>query len=286
MAYSWSGAGTAELLDEQGWLEIFSGLGTLIAEAVVPLLGTAAGREEHGRGEGGDRTLELDRRAEQVVLAELEKLCGAGERFSVLSEEAGLLEFGAPFPRVLLDPVDGSLNAQRGLPVVGTMLCLVAGPTLGEAQVGYVQNLVSGERWHTIRGGGVHRNGQRLRPFPAGNRDRIEVLGLESGPRNLLAAQALIERAGKVRLLGSMALSLAHTAAGGIDVHCSPITARCLDLAASALMIAEVGGLVTDLDGEPLARLPADLTGRSTILASASPELHQVARDLLRGGRD
>lgn len=260
---------------------MFSGLGELIREAVMPLLGTDAGGEEHGIGEGGDRTLELDRRAEEVVLGELEKLSAGGECFSLLSEEAGLVDFGAEFPRILLDPVDGSLNARRGLPVVGTMLCLVAGPLLGDAQAGYVGNLISGERWHAVRGGGSHLNGHRLRPIRPRRRDRIGVLGLESGPRTLLQAQALIEGAGKVRLLGSMALSLAHTAAGGIDVHCSPFPARCLDLAASALMISEVGGVVSDLHGEPLAHLPADLTGRSTILASASPELHRWAQDRL-----
>ena len=70
----------------------------------LPLLGTAAGGQELGRGAGGDRTVELDRRAEVEALAELNVLAGRGERFSVLSEEAGLIDMGAPFPRVLVDP--------------------------------------------------------------------------------------------------------------------------------------------------------------------------------------
>lgn len=58
--------------------------------------------------------MELDRAAEAVVFAELEALAERGEKFSVLSEEAGTRSFGAEYPLVLVDPVDGSLNAKQG----------------------------------------------------------------------------------------------------------------------------------------------------------------------------
>src|SRR5207237_542280 len=89
---------------------------------------------------------------------------GRGQRVSVLSEEAGLVDMGAPFPRVLLDPVDGSRNAKRGIPVVGMMLALADGPTLAETRLGFALNIVSGERWHAIRGGGFFRQGQGIAP--------------------------------------------------------------------------------------------------------------------------
>src|SRR5216683_506674 len=84
-----------------------------VRATVLPLAGTEPGRAQLTVGAGGDRTMELDRAAEADVFAELEALAGRGERFAVLSEEAGHRKFGADYPLVLVDPVDGSLNAKQ-----------------------------------------------------------------------------------------------------------------------------------------------------------------------------
>jgi myo-inositol-1(or 4)-monophosphatase len=191
---------------------------------------------------------------------------------------------GAGRPLVLLDPVDGSLNAKQGLPLAAVMLALVDGETMADVRVGWTLNLVSGERWHAVRGAGAYRNGQPLSPLcPAGRPERIGVLGIESRPRELCRLQPLIDRASKVRLLGSMALSLVHTAAGGIEVFASPIRARIFDMTAGLLMLDEVGGVVTDLEGMTLRDAVVGLDSRTTVLGSASPELHRFALDVLRG---
>src|SRR3954466_12013058 len=73
-------------------------------------------KETGTRGEGGDRTLLIDEAAEDVVFAELERLHADGARFTAVSEERGLVDFGSPDVRVVIDPIDGSVNAKRGLP--------------------------------------------------------------------------------------------------------------------------------------------------------------------------
>src|SRR3954469_5177424 len=73
-------------------------------------------RETGTRGEGGDRTLLIDEAAEDVVFAELEQLHAAGARFTAVSEERGVVDFGDPGLLVVIDPIDGSVNAKRGLP--------------------------------------------------------------------------------------------------------------------------------------------------------------------------
>lgn len=249
---------------------------------VAPLLGTPAGRAEHGVGAGGDRTVELDRVAERVALEQLQALAEVGEGFSVLSEEVGLVDLGAPFPLVLLDPVDGSLNAKQGLPVAGVMFALLDGPTLADVRAGHVRNLISGERWTAVRGGGAARNGRPLAPLARTQEGGIELLGVESSPSSYRLAAPLLERAHKIRLLGSMAISLAHTAAGGIEVFVSPIQARLFDCSAGVLMIREVGGMVTDMAGGDISGLEAGLATRSTLLASADPLLHELALGILR----
>src|SRR5690348_4673069 len=73
-------------------------------------------RETGTRGEGGDRTLIIDQVAEDFVFAELEQLHAAGARFTAISEERGTVDFGDPDQLVVIDPIDGSVNAKRGLP--------------------------------------------------------------------------------------------------------------------------------------------------------------------------
>jgi myo-inositol-1(or 4)-monophosphatase len=249
----------------------------------VPLLGTEVGRRELGRGAGGDRTVELDQRAETAALDELRALSESGTRFSVLSEEAGLVDLGAPWPRVLLDPIDGSLNAKRGLPVVGLILAVLEGPTLADLELGYVANLASGQRWHAIRRGGAFCGGERITPMRAAPPPRIEVVGTESPIRDLPEVEPLLRRASRLRLLGSVAISLVHAATGGLDLYVSPTRMRIFDSAASSLIVQEAGGLVTDLEGRSLEGLSVDLETRTAVLASAHPDLHRLALEVLRG---
>src|SRR6187455_3343679 len=89
-------------------------------------------RETGTRGEGGDRTLLIDEAAEDVVFAELEQLHDAGARFCALSEERGVVDFGATDVRVVIDPIDGSVNAKRGLPHHALSVAVAHGHTMAD----------------------------------------------------------------------------------------------------------------------------------------------------------
>jgi myo-inositol-1(or 4)-monophosphatase len=270
-------------LSPADWLDVFLRISTKVRTVVVPLSGTEAGREQLEMGAGGDRTMELDRAAEATVLGELQMLADRGERFSVLSEEVGLRSFGAPHPLVVVDPVDGSLNAKQGIPFFNVMLALLEGPTMGDTVAGSVVNLANGERWTAIKGQGASREGEPLRPMPSAHDGRIELLGLESSTRSLLAAAPLMERAIKVRILGSMALSMAHTASGGLDVFCAPVPMRVFDMTAGLLFVSEAGGVATDLHGGSLSGLECTLKTRTTLLCASDRELHSLALSAFAG---
>ena len=246
-------------------------------DVVTPLSGTEAGRQQLAMGAGGDRTMELDRAAEAVVFDELQKVADRGEVFSVLSEEIGMRSFGAPFPLVVVDPVDGSLNAKQGIPFYNVMLAVLDGPTVGEASVGCVVNLVSGEAWTAVRGHGAKRNGRAIEVIPRERRDRIQLLGLESSTRSLDVARHLVERSSKVRILGSMALSMAHTAAGALDAFCAPVPMRVFDMTAGLLILREAGGLATDVQGRSVDSLECALTTRTTLLCAPDAASHALA---------
>ncbi len=246
-------------------------------ETVLPLAGTVGGRAQLTIGAGGDRTMELDRAAEADVFAELEQLAARGERFAILSEEAGHRLLGADYPLVLVDPVDGSLNAKQGVPFFGVMLALVDGPTIGDTVAGCVVNLVNGEAWTAIRKQGAWRGGKAIESMSRSDRHRLELIALESTPSAVEVARGLVRRAGKIRILGSMALAIAHTAGGSFDAFCAPVPVRVFDMAASLLIVAEAGGVATDLKGNSLATLSCELDTRTSLVCAPTPELHAIA---------
>src|ERR1700685_4189514 len=99
------------------------------------------------RGEGGDRTLVIDRSAEDVVIEELNLLHEQGHRFSAFSEERGAVDFGDPLIRVVIDPIDGSLNAKRGLPHHALSLAVAAGDTMADVVFGFVHDFGPPQEW-------------------------------------------------------------------------------------------------------------------------------------------
>src|SRR5919201_593153 len=113
---------------------------------------------ETGRGEGGDTTLVIDRAAEDAIFGELEAL---GVPLTAVSEERGELAIAGGGPaHVVIDPVDGSLNAKRGLPLACVSIAVASGATLDDVELGYVATLDDSYReWWARRGAGAHADG-------------------------------------------------------------------------------------------------------------------------------
>src|SRR3954464_6276579 len=139
--------------------------------------------EETGtRGEGGDRTLVIDQRAEDAVFAELDKLHAAGARFTAVSEERGEVDYGDSGVLVVVDPLDGSLNAKRGLPAHAISIAVADGATMADVAFGFVYDFGTGEEWVARRGQAAQLNGEPLTEPPGERRDeegRLEILAVE-----------------------------------------------------------------------------------------------------------
>ena len=253
--------------------------------AVHDHLGTESGREALGIGAGGDRTARVDRVAEDVVIAACERLAAEGVHFTLRSEELGDHDFGAPAPLLLVDPVDGSINAKQGLPYHCTSLALLEGETFADATVGVVRSLAGPGMYTAVRGGGAWRNGARLRPLRVElvSAGRIPVLLMEAvlSPPLLARHEKLLERCGRVRLLGAAALSLCQAASGAASALVSPAGLRAFDCAAGLLILDEMGATVTDWSGDPVGGVVADFSARLRLVASLSEEVHQTVLSLL-----
>jgi myo-inositol-1(or 4)-monophosphatase len=226
-----------------------------------------------GVGQGGDETTVVDAAAERAVVGRLEELAADGVGFTLVSEELGERVFGdgGGGACVVLDPIDGSLNAKRGIPFFSVSVAVASGPRMADVDFGYVYDFGSGEEWVGRRGEGAFLDGGRLDgPAP---KDEVEILAFEATRTDLVADRAagMVGFAYRTRIMGSLALSLCHLAAGRVDAVCSLKPARSVDIAAAQLLVRE-RGLPIDLpEAPPFADAPLDVIGRSRVVAAATP---------------
>jgi myo-inositol-1(or 4)-monophosphatase len=231
-------------------------------------------------GLGGDDTTAVDQAAEDAVVARLEAL---GEDFVLVSEELGERTFGAGGPRrVVVDPIDGSVNAKRGIPFFSFSLAVADGPTMGEVTFGYVFDFGTGEEWTAERGAGAFLGGERLGALRP--KDEIEILSFEGTTTPAIADRigAVVALAGRVRVMGSLALSLCHFASGRVDGVVSLKPARSVDIAAAQLLVRECGLAIELFEDPPFDAAPLDLGARSRLAAARSPELVERLADALQ----
>jgi myo-inositol-1(or 4)-monophosphatase len=224
-----------------------------------------------GSGEGGDDTTAVDAEAERAVVSLFDS---AGVDFALVSEELGHRASGAEGAvTVVLDPIDGSINAKRGIPFFSLSVAVSGGPTMADVLFGFVHDFGSGEEWTAVRGEGAKLDGAPLDgPLP---KETIELLGLEATKTHLVArhSPALVGIAERLRVMGSLALSLCHLAAGRVDAVASLRPARSVDIAAAQLLVRERGLAAELFDDPPLTAAPLDLVPRSRVVAAATPEL-------------
>ena len=219
-------------------------------------------------GMGGDDTTVIDAEVERAVVARFD---ASGEDFTLVSEELGIREGGDTW--VVLDPIDGSINAKRGLPFFSISVAIAEGGTMDDVVFGYVYDFGSGEEWVAERGAGARLNDAPLSGDPP--KDRIELLALEATRTDLVAQHApqLVGLVHRLRIFGSLALSLCHLADGRVDAVCSLKGARSVDIAAAQLLVRERGYSIELFERPPFGSAPLDLEGRSRVVAAGSEEL-------------
>ena len=251
-----------------------TGLQRMLAE--VPTTAERA-LETGTRGSGGDRTLEIDQGAEQLVFDQLDGLRAEGYEFIAVSEERGEIDYGDDGIRVVIDPIDGSLNAKRGISEYALSIAVADGETMADVVFGFVHDFGPSEQWWAWRGRGAWLDGMPLDPTLGerrGRDGRLEVLGIESAdPRWIQASiDALVDAAYRVRALGTIAASLCQVAAARFDGMVSLRRSRGVDAAAGQLIVREAGGHVSfPWCDQPLsAPLTAEPT--SPVIAARSSE--------------
>ena len=231
-----------------------------------------------GVGEGGDRTLVIDRRCEDVVFAELDALAAQGASFVAVSEERGEVEFGGGgSARVVIDPIDGSLNARRTLPSHSLSLAVAREDSMAAVEFGFVHDFGADEEFAARRGEGATLDGEKIAVGADG--DRLELLGFEAAePDRAAAALAALDgRVYRIRVVGSIAITAAYVAAARFDAMIGLRPCRSVDAAATQLIVREAGGQVSFADG-PLEAASLGLDVRYTFAAAAGEQGLAIAR--------
>ncbi len=230
-----------------------------------------------GRGASGDMTHPIDKRAEDIVIEEIEKLCMP---VTLISEECGVREINGGGIRFLMDPVDGSRNAISGIPLFSTSIALLNGDTIGDITVGYIVNLVSGDEFWAERGVGSFLNGL---PVKTQQDSALRVIAFEARTPRIEVQEIipLLSRFNRIRCFGSTALDMAFLSQGALSVFIVPSQSRSFDFAAGYLLVKEAGGIVTDLDGRDIDKVRVGVERSTPLLVSGNRELHARALETL-----
>ena len=256
------------------WLELCR---AAVAD-VKTVLAEMPGRDERervvGEGKGGDLTAALDEAAETATLRHFER-----DDVRVVSEELGTRGDGRY--TVLVDPIDGSQNAERGIPYFCLSVAVAEGETIDDVFFGYVYDFGANEEWTAVRGGGAFLDGQPLTGAP---KDPIEFLSIEATRASLVLdrLRVLAPLTDRVRVMGAQALTYCHLAAGRTDAVAVLRPSRAVDYAAGQLLVRERGFAIELPDDPPIGNAPLDLVGRSRVVAAGNAELcRKLAEALL-----
>jgi len=221
-----------------------------------------------GSGYSGAPTSRIDRVAEDALLAKVEDL---GLAVNILTEERGLIDRGHA-DLLVCDPVDGTVNALRGIGLWGVSLA-VGQWTLEGLRYGLVFQPENGDVYYAEKGKGASLNGRpmKTRRLSDGSTLYLVYLGQSAAPASYEVAAA----GRRTRALGSASLELCMVARGAANLYyfhsATDARLRIVDIAAGVLLVREAGGIVVDLDRKTLD-LPLTTAARTNLIAAGDAE--------------
>src|SRR5437879_7628009 len=248
-------------------------LADAVQHAVAAIEGDPS--EVLGRGADGAPSTRIDRVAEETVLRVLDY---EGARLNVLSEEAGFVDRGGD-ATLVLDPIDGTHNALRGVPAYSVSIA-IGQSRLADIEEGLVRDLVSGATYYAAKGHGAKLNGRPIHVHPYDPKDILFTVYLGSNAHP--DADRVARLARRVRSLGAASLDLCLVARGAADLyymHSGVVETklRAVDIAAGALSVRAAGGFVLDLNGRDLD-LPLESKARTDLVAVGDRRAWEATR--------
>ena len=264
-------------------IEVLQEASMRVYNNVKHLAGTKESGGDFGRGAGGDISRRIDIIAEKMVLDYLREI-----KFDcvVLGEECGRLELSKkPKGFVIMDAIDGSTNAVRGIPFFCCSLAFATDNKLSSVTDGVVMDLSRGDLYHATKGKGAFMNGKRI--YVNKKKHAYFVVGIDiSGisPKLLKSLSPIISASNHIRHFGAIALELAIFSRGLADAFIDiRDKLRVTDVAAGLLIALEAGGYIVDKNGKAVdTELSYDK--RISLIAAANEEIYHDIKKKLRKG--
>jgi len=215
-----------------------------------------------GLGADGTITKYVDKIAEDAAINTIKR---SKTKVNVLSEEIGFIDNQAKYTFVL-DPLDGTRNAARGIPFYAVSLA-VGKEKLSDVEYGIVKNIPTGDVFLAEKGFGAFYNNKRIGVPEVPDKEILSSLSLG---KNYDKTTIKLAKKDKVRSLGSASLEMCMVAIGGLDFYLiGREYLRIVDIAASTLILREAGGVVTNILGEELD-MSFDLNLHTSVVAASN----------------
>ncbi len=253
-------------------IEILREASKRIYENVKDLAGTDDAAGDFGIGAGGDVSRNIDIIAEKTVLDYLKEI---DFECVVLGEECGRVEISnKPKGFVIMDAIDGSANAVRGVPFFCSSLAFATENKLSSITDGVITDLSNGETYWASKNKGAFFKEEQIK---VRKKDPIyKIVGINTSGASIELMnkmRPIFENHNHTRHFGANALEMAMFARGLMDIFIDlREKIRIQDIAAGYVIVKEAGGLL--LDGR-LNPLDADLgyDTRVSFIAAASQEI-------------
>lgn len=227
---------------------------------------------EHQEKEDKSPVTKADLEAEEIIIKELKT---ATPHYNILSEEAGEINKNSEYTWVV-DPLDGTTNFARGLPVFATTLALLKDDAIVLA---VTYNPITNSKFSAQAGNSAFWNGTKMRVSEQENFEKsIVTLGRardEESKKKTLSAVNSIYFQSHQRILGSSALELAWVASGRTEAFVC-IGLNNWDVAAGVLLVKEAGGKITNFDGKDL------VLSRDRDFLASNGKIHEELLELLK----
>ena len=227
-----------------------------VYNAIHPILGSKEASEKAQKGAGGDISMRIDIIAEDVIINTIEN-----EKVSILliSEEIGEKYIGDKRKAIesqnilIVDPVDGSNNAVRGIPYCSVSIAYAKGKNIGDIKKAVVLDLVSKDIYWSIKGEGAYLNANKIHVSDLDLSDKsfFELnLPKKNAFKNVERLKPIIQQFHRIRILGSSALTLCQVARGSMEAFINLRESnRLVDVAAGYLILKEAGGKFFSIKG-------------------------------------
>ena len=227
-----------------------------VSESVIPLIGTKEGSNKSKRGAGGDLSMKIDLVAEKIIIDILKK---ENINLLLISEEVGEIYIGEEEKAkqnqniLIVDPIDGSNNAVRGVPYCSISIAYAIGNKVSNIKKAVVLNLITRDIYWAEKGKGAFYNNIPIHVSDLDSSQKcfFELnLSMKNLMENLLKLAPLIRKFYRIRILGSSALTLCHIAKGSMEAFINLRESnRLVDVAAGMLILKEAGGEIFSLNG-------------------------------------